>query len=154
MNRILLGALAALLLVASGIFWWQGRAETEQGVPPPELALETDRPDPEAMPSADISGLKGPAPPEADELTREQRRFSRYDRDSDGRITRNEMLSTRTRAFRALDKDGNNLLTFEEWAVTTADRFDGADANGDLSLTPEEFATTRPKRKPKPDCRC
>lgn len=154
MNRILLGALSALLLVAAGVFWWQGRAETERGVPPPELALDTEGPDPNALPSADISGLKGPEPPEADELTREQRRFARYDRDSDGRITRNEMMSTRTRSFRALDKDGNNLLTFEEWAAATADRFDEADANGDLWLSPEEFATTRPKRKAQPKCGC
>ena len=154
MNRILLGALAALLLVAAGVFWWQGRAETERGAPPPELAVQDEKPGPEALPRADVADLQGPEPPEATELTREQRRFARYDRDSDGRITRNEMLSTRTRSFRSLDKDGNNLLTFEEWAVSTADRFDGADANGDRWLSPEEFATTRPKRKPKPNCRC
>lgn len=154
MNRILLGALAALLLAAAGVFWWQGRAETERGAPPPELALQEEGPDADALPTADVSGLRGPEPPEADELTREQRRFARYDRDSDGRITRNEMMSTRTRSFRSLDKDGNNLLTFEEWAVTTADRFEEADANGDLWLSPAEFATTRPKRKPPTKCRC
>ena len=35
MNRIVLGALAALLLVASGLFWWQGRAEVERAPPLP-----------------------------------------------------------------------------------------------------------------------
>ena len=66
--------------------------------------------------------MEGPAPPEASELTREQQRFFRYDRDRDWRISRNEMLSTRSDAFRKLDVDGNNLLTFEEWAVATVEK--------------------------------
>jgi hypothetical protein len=158
MNRLLLGALAALLLVSAGLFWWQGRAEVEDAAPPPELALEALEgegvDDPDALPTADVSGLQGPAPPQASELSREEKRFFRYDRDRDRRITRNEMLATRTAAFRKLDKDGNNLLTFEEWAVRTVDKFNEADANGDLWLSQSEFATTRPKRKAKPKCRC
>ncbi|MCB2076711.1 MAG: hypothetical protein KDE55_03325 [Novosphingobium sp.] len=153
MNRMLLGALGALVLVSVGIFWWQGRAELEEAAPPPE-PVETAAVDPDALPTADVADMQGPEPPEATELTREQRRFGRYDRDSDGRITRNEMLSTRTRAFRQLDTDGNNLLTFEEWAVSTVEKFDGADANRDLWLSPAEFAKTRPKPSPKPKCRC
>lgn len=86
--------------------------------------------------------MEGSTPPEASELTREQRRFFRYDRNRDLIITRNEMLSTRSDGFRKLDVDGNNLLTFEEWAVTTANRFDEADEDGDGKLTPREFATT------------
>jgi len=157
MNRIVLGALSALLLASAGLFWWQGRAETEEGAPPPELLGDPGENlsgDPDALPSADVAGLRGPAPPEATELSREQRRFSRYDRDSDGRITRNEMLSTRTAGFRKLDKDGNNLLTFEEWAASTVEKFDSADANRDRALSPQEFATTRPKDSSKPKCRC
>ena len=106
------------------------------------------------MPSADVSEVEGPAPPEASELTREQRRFFRYDRNRDLKITRNEMLSSRTDAFRKLDKDGNNLLTFEEWAVTTAERFDGMDANRDRELTQAEFATSAPRPRASPRCRC
>ena len=94
---------------------------------------------PTGLPSADVAGLEGPAPPEATELSREQRRFFRYDRNRDLKITRAEMLSTRTDAFRDLDVDGNNLLTFEEWAVTTAQRFDQADANADGSLSADEY---------------
>ncbi|HEX7751197.1 MAG TPA: hypothetical protein VF440_02240 [Novosphingobium sp.] len=153
MNRFVLGGVAALLLFAAGLFWWQGRAETERGAPPPELALE-EKAAPGPLPSADARGQRGAAPPEASEATREQRRFARLDRDIDGRITRNEMMSTRTADFRRLDTDGNNLLTFEEWAVATGNRFKAADANGDLWLTREEFATTRPREQTKPKCRC
>jgi hypothetical protein len=153
MNRILLGALAALLLVAAGVFWWQGRAATERAAPPPEAALATATPL-EELPTADGRGLHGAAPPEADEVTREQRRFDRLDRNRDGIITRNEMLAARAAAFRALDTDHNNLLSFEEWAVRTSNRFKAADADGDQRLTRAEFATTRPKRPIDPHCRC
>jgi hypothetical protein len=149
-NRVVLGAAIALLLLGLGLFWLQGRAEVEQGAPPP--VAPTVRPD--GLPSADPAGLRGPDPPEASELSREQQRFFRYDRDRDLRITRDEMLSTRTDAFRDLDVDGNNLLTFEEWAVTTVERFDKADANGDRELSQAEFATTAPRPAATPRCRC
>lgn len=152
MNRTILGALGALVLVAVGLFWWQGRAAVERGAPPPELQVAT--PSATDIPTADGAGLTGPPPPEATELTREQQRFGRYDRDRSGRISRNEMLSTRTEAFRKLDKDGNNLLTFEEWAVATVTRFEAADRDRDAELTPQEFAATKPKRPARPACRC
>ena len=152
MNRAIMGAVGALVLAAIGLFWWQGRAEVERGAPPPVAPVAT--PAETELPAADAAGLTGPAPPEATELTREQQRFGRYDRDRDGRVSRNEMLSTRTEAFRKLDKDRNNLLTFEEWAVATVDRFEGADRDRDAMLTAQEFAATRPKRSAKPACRC
>jgi len=149
-NRLVLGAFGALVLVAVGLFWLQGRAEVEAGAPPPVVPTAK----PTGLPSADVTGLEGPAPPEATELSREQRRFFRYDRDRDLKITRNEMLSTRTEAFRDLDADGNNLLTFEEWAVTTVERFEGADADRDGELTQKEFATTAPRPSATPRCNC
>jgi hypothetical protein len=150
-NRVVLGAFVGLLLAGVGLFWLQGRAAVEEGAPPPEPAAA---PVPKGLPSADVAGLRGPEPPEESELTREQRRFFRYDRDRDGKITRLEMLSSRTDGFRDLDTDGNNLLTFEEWAVATAERFDGADADGNRELTPGEFATTAPKPRSTPRCDC
>ncbi len=155
MNKAILGFFGALVLIGVGLFWWQGRAEVEKGAPPPQpAALKSESADDE-LPEVDPGTMQGPEPPSSTELTREQRRFFRYDRNRDLKITRNEMLSSRADGFRDLDKDGNNLLTFEEWAVTTAERFDGADANGDRSLTQAEFATTAPKRKPKkPSCSC
>jgi hypothetical protein len=150
MNRIVLGALAALALVGLGLFWLQGRAQVEKGAPPPVVPTAK----PTGLPSGDLAGMTGPGLPKASQLTREQQRFFRYDRNRDLKITRDEMLSTRVDDFRKLDKDGNNLLTFEEWAVATSDRFAGADANRDGWLSQAEFATTAPKRNPKPKCGC
>jgi hypothetical protein len=150
MNRVVLGALAALLLVGIGLFWLQGRAQVERGAPPPAVPTVA----PTGLPSARLPNPTGPALPQASELTREQQRFFRYDRNRDLKITRNEMLSTRVDDFRKLDVDGNNLLTFEEWAVATSDRFAGADANHDGILNQAEFATTAPKPTRKPKCAC
>jgi hypothetical protein len=159
MNRIVLGAFAALLFVSAGLFWWQGRAATEQGAPPPDIAAPLDETadgadDPETLPDETGQGQRGPALPEVDEPGREEQRFNRVDRDHDGRISRFEMLGPRVSAFRKLDKDGNNLLSFEEWAVATSNRFSGADANGDRNLTRQEFTTTRPREPAHPRCRC
>ena len=151
MNRVVLGALLALTLAGIGLFWLQGRAQVEQGAPPPVVPTAP----PTGLPSGDASGLQGPSLPQAGKLTREQERFGRYDRNRDGKITRDEMLSTRVDEFRKLDKDGNNLLDFEEWAVTTAQRFDQADVNHNRELDLVEFARTAPKpAKRKPACGC
>ena len=75
MNRIVLGALVALALAGLGTFWWEGRAQVERAAPPPE-PLATTEVLPERPPSAP-GDMVGPAPPEASELTKEQRRFFR-----------------------------------------------------------------------------
>ena len=154
MRQTILGVFVGLILAGVGVFWWLGQAQVEVLAPPPP---EPEEPAPavDELPIADPADLEGPEPPEASDLTREEKRFFRYARDRDRIITRNEMLSTRSDAFRKLDVDGNNLLTFEEWAVTTVNRFEGADGNGDDKLTPAEFATTAPKpKKPKPTPAC
>lgn len=153
MNRIVLGALAVLLLAAAAVFWFTGREAVEAGAPPPDLA-GGDEAAPETLPSADVSGIVGPAPPEATEQSREERRFGRYDRNRDGTIARDEMLATRAKGFKKLDSDGNNLLTFEEWAVATSNRFKAGDRNGDGKLSPAEFAASAPKPARKAACRC
>lgn len=151
MNRILIGALAALLLVAAGVFWWQGRAADQPAPafspPPPQIVPEGEPPE------ADASEMVGPDLPQASEQSREQRRFDKLDKDRDNRITRTEMLAPRVKDFRKLDVDGNNLLTFEEWAIATSDKFKGADANADGWLGREEYRTTRMKAK-KSACAC
>lgn len=155
MNRTVLGAVGALLLAAAGLFWWQGRAAVESAAPPPPTLAEIPREsDLEAIPTEDGAGLMGGDLPEANEATREERRFNRLDRNRDNLISRGEALQPRVAMFRKLDKDGNNLLSFEEWAVATSNRFKSGDANGDGSLTRAEFAKTKPKQAQRPACRC
>lgn len=155
MNRIILGAVGALLMASAGLFWWQSRAATEAAAPPPPPGMVNEQnPDPEDIPTEDGNGLLGNALPHADEATREERRFNRVDRNRDNLVSRNEALAPRVAAFRALDADHNNLLSFEEWAVATSNRFKGADANGDGQLTRGEFATTKPKPAKRPACKC
>ncbi|MGY6551915.1 MAG: EF-hand domain-containing protein [Erythrobacter sp.] len=153
MRQTILGVLIGLVLAGVGMFWWQGRAAIESNAPPPaepEFVAASDE-----LPMVDPGDLRGPAPPELTERTREQMRFDRYDRNRDGVISRDELLASRVPAFRKLDVDGNNLLTFEEYAVTTVKKFEGADKNGDGKLTREEFATTAPKpAAKKPACKC
>ncbi|MDA9918538.1 EF-hand domain-containing protein [Erythrobacter sp.] len=154
MRQSILGVFVGLLLAGVGVFWWEGRAQVENNAPPPPEPI-AEAPGPDELPLIDASDMEGPSPPEASELTREEKRFFRYDRNRDRKITRNEMLSTRSDGFRKLDVDGNNLLTFEEWAVTTATRFDGMDADQNAELTEAEFATSMPKpRVSRPACRC
>lgn len=152
MSRMILGLILGLMCAGVGLYWWQSVAQVELNAPPPPEPIES--PDPEDLPITDPEDMTGPEPPEASELTREQRRFFRYDRNRDLTITRNEMLSTRSDGFRKLDKDGNNLLTFEEWAVTTVERFEGADQNNDDKLTQREFLTTAKPSAPASTNRC
>jgi len=150
MKRALDGGLVALVMASIGLFWLQGRAEVEANAPPASAPAP-----PSPLPTAVAGDMTGPEPPEATELSREQRRFARYDRDRDGRISRTELLAPRGDVFRKLDTDGNNLLTFEEWAGATVQKFSQADINHDDWLTPAEFRSTAPPPpKPKPKCSC
>lgn len=154
MRRFLAGGAGALLLVAGGLFLWQGQASQDNAIPamppPPDIAEGL----PEAQAGAPAFGAAPPTPPEAPKASREEVRFNRYDRNRDELISRLEMMGSRTKAFKALDKDGNNLLSFEEWAAATGERFAGADANRDELLTRKEFASTRPKQAARAGCRC
>jgi len=157
MDRFVAGAVACLMLLTAGLFWYQGRAEKDQAQTE-ILPVEAVAPPPQALalPVGDENavGKAPPMPPEAPAADRETKRFNRYDQDRDNIITRLEMMSSRTKAFKKLDTDGNNLLSFEEWAARTSDRFAGADGDKDGRLTRSEFATTAPKQKPKPKCKC
>lgn len=147
MNRMVLGALAALLMVAAGLFWWQARAELASAVPPPDIS--GNAPDgaaspageaPIILPSANPRGRGSALPRSAKpKESTEQKRFTRYDRNRDGQISRNEMLGTRVKAFQKLDTNHDNMLSFEEWAVKTSDRFKEIDSNHDGIITPAEL---------------
>lgn len=154
MQRVVIGGVAALLMVGAGLLFWQISANQPSIIPaPPPPAAISDRL-PQAESDAPAFGPAPPTPPEAPKASREEVRFNRYDRNKDELVSRLEMMGSRTKAFKALDTDGNNLLTFEEWAAATGQRFAGADGNGDQLLTRKEFARTRPKLAAKPGCRC
>jgi hypothetical protein len=153
LSRFLIGGIASALLLTGGVFLWKGYTQVAE-----EEVIPDPPPDPGPIPVAGAGApRRGAPPPElpaAREASREERRFNRYDRDRNERVSRVEMMSTRTAAFRKLDKDGNNLLTFEEWAAATGERFAGADRNRSGDLDRAEFATTAPKRVPAPKCKC
>jgi Ca2+-binding EF-hand superfamily protein len=95
-----------------------------------------------------------PEPPQASELSREQKRFNRYDRDKNGRVDRVEYLNSRQKAFARLDLNGDGRLDFEEYAVKAAAKFKAADKDANGALSGPEFSTTRVVRKAKPKCVC
>jgi hypothetical protein len=142
MNRMVLGAVVALLLAAAGMFWWQGRAQLARAVPPPDISASPEAAGeaPIELPQANPHGKSSwlPRAPASQE-TKEQKRFNRYDRNRDGRVTRDEMLATRVKAFQKLDTNHDNMLSFEEWAVKTSDRFKDIDSNHDGVITPAEL---------------
>lgn len=146
MWRYAVGGVAALLMVAAGWLLFHGDAAREP-------ALLPRAPAPQAVGVlAQDDAL--PGVPEATDRTREQKRFDRYDKDRDGKITREEYLLSRRKAFAKLDTNGDGKLSFDEWAVKTTTRFGDADRDRSGTLDRAEFATTAPKRHPKPKCVC
>ncbi|WP_294322728.1 histidine kinase [uncultured Sphingomonas sp.] len=138
MWRFLAGVGSALALVAAGLFLFRSDAATEALPPPPRAATVAAEAE---VPLADD-------PPAATPRTREQKRFDRYDKDRDGRITRDEYLASRRKAYAKLDTNGDGRLNFDEWAAKTATKFATADKGRDGALDAGEFATTAVKRKP------
>lgn len=121
MLRFFAGVVSTLLLVAAGLFFWRSHAEAEQIVPPAPKAAAYAGSLLQQQPAQQLPEL-----PAAVEKTKEQKRFARADKDDDGRITREELLTPRRKAFAKLDKNGNGSLSFEEWAVKTVEKFSGA----------------------------
>jgi len=111
MQRVLIGGVAALLMVLAGLLFWQTAANQESVIPAPPPAIVSDAL-PEAAANAPAYGPAQPTPPEAPKASREEVRFNRYDRNRDELVSRLEMMGSRTKAFKALNTDGNNLLTF------------------------------------------
>ncbi len=146
MARFLAGAAACFLLLTGAFLLWQGRAQQGPSLPqaPPPRA---------AGPSMATAPAQLEAP-EATPKSREERRFSRADKDKNGRIEREELLGPRRKAFAKLDANGNGTLSFEAWAVKTAEKFAGADRDRSGWLTPAEYATTAPPPPKKKRCAC
>ena len=142
MMRFFAGAAASFLLLTGAFLLWQGRAEEAPLLPAAPPAQ------PMIAPSARLD------PPEATPKSREEKRFSRADKDKNGRIEREELLASRRKAFAKLDKNGNGALSFDEWAVKTIDKFAGADKDRSGWLSAAEYATTAPPPPKKKRCSC
>jgi uncharacterized protein YxeA len=141
MARFLAGVASALLLTAAGLFWWRSSSAAEIApIPIARAAAAVQEPLAE--------------PPAATEKTREEKRFSRYDRDKDGAVSRDEYLRSRRTAYAKLDANGDGVLSFEEYATKTTTKYASVDADKSGTLTPEEFAKTRVVRKARPRRNC
>lgn len=136
MGRFLAGVGSALLMVTAGFFIWRAQADGASLIPPAPAASEAP------MGIADLA-----PPPQASERTREEKRFSRYDKDRNGAVARAEYLSGRQKGFAKLDVDRDGRLSFEEYAVKAVVKFAAADKDRNGGLNPTEFATTRVVRK-------
>ncbi|HYZ47282.1 MAG TPA: EF-hand domain-containing protein [Sphingomonas sp.] len=137
MWRFLAGVGSALLLCGAGLVWW-----TSGNQHAPVLSAVAA-----PLVQANEASAAPVLPPEAEERTREQKRFDRYDKDRNEQVSVEEYLASRRKAFAKLDTNGDGRLGFEEWAKKTTDKFAKADADGSKTLSRQEFATTKVVRK-------
>jgi EF hand domain-containing protein len=145
MARFLAGAAACFLLLTGAFLFWQSQAAENPSLPeapPPRTA------------SASFFDAAQLEAPEASAKSREEKRFSRADKDKDGKIESEEILGARRKAFAKLDVNGNGSLSFEEWAAKTIGKLQGADSDRNGWLTPAEYATTAPPPPKKQRCSC
>ena len=154
MLRWVVGLSASLLITAGAVLL--ARDSAPEAVLPYAPEMETADID---VPEADRRVLPvipefTDEPPEADPLSKEEKRFNRADRNDDEIITLSELVQPRRKRYANLDLDGDGTLSFEEWAISSIDKFEGADADGNGKLTRAEFATTAPKPRKKPACSC
>ena len=145
MWRYVVGGIAALMMAAAGFLIFRSGAAPDRAatILPSAPRAQQDQP---GLPTID--------PPVATEKTSEQKRFDRYDKDRDGRITREEYLASRRKAFAKLDTDHDGRLSFDEWASATAAKFAKADVDRSNSLSAAEFLTTKVVHKGTPRCAC
>src|SRR3954468_13281699 len=143
MWRFLAGAAACFLLMTGAFLLWQGHAQRGPGLPP--------------APAARLASLTGrPVPleaPEASTKSREEKRFSRADKNKNGRIESEEVFGARRKAFAKLYANTHGASSFEEWAAKSIDKFQGADKDRTGWLTPAEYALTAPP-PPKHPVKC
>lgn len=130
----------AVILAGVAIMLFAGGRSRSDAAPLPAV--------PQAV-AGDPAGATLPdSVPEASERTREEKRFDRYDKDRDGRVTREEYLAQRRKAYAKLDTNHDGNLSFEEYAVKATTKFATADADKSGAMSAAEFATTAVKRKP------
>jgi EF hand len=145
MARFLAGAAVCFLLLTGAFLFWQSRAADNPSVPRAPAAAP-----------ATASLFEGSEPlqaPEASEKTREQKRFSRADKNKDGKIESEEYFAARRRNFDKLDANQDGKLSFEEYAAKAIDKFNTAGGKKGW-LTEAEFATTAAPRPKHRTCSC
>lgn len=144
MLRFLAGAAACFLLMTGAFLMWQSHAEQGPSFP--------GAPTPRAFSASMVSEGSLQAP-EASAKSREEKRFSRYDHNKNGKVEADEYLAARQRNFDKLDSDHNGALSFREYAIKGIDKFD--DAGGKKGwLSPAEFVKTAPPPPKRRTCSC
>jgi EF hand len=146
MLRFFAGAASCFLLLTGAFLIWQSRADAPRGLPA--------APQPRAYGASMLSAAQPLQAPEASPASREEKRFSRYDKNKDGKVQAQEYLAARQRNFAKLDIDHNGALSFQEYAVKGIEKFNAAGGRKGW-LSPAEFvATAPPPAKHKPGCSC
>ena len=144
MLRFLAGAASAFLLLSGAFLIWQSRASERPGLPPPPAARTY---------SASMVSQQPLEAPEATPQSRAEKRFSRYDKNKDGKVQADEYLAARRKNFDKLDLDHNGALSFQEYAAKGIEKFVAAGGRKGW-LTEAEFAATAPPppKHKKPNC--
>jgi hypothetical protein len=144
MLRFLAGAAACFLLMTGVFLIWQSHAARRPGLPA--------APEPQAYGASKLSAGQLVAP-EASPKSSEEKRFSRYDRNKDGKVQAEEYLAARRRNFDKLDVDHNGALSFQEYAVKGIEKFNAAGGRKGW-LSPAEFVATAPPPAKRKTCSC
>ena len=140
MLRFLAGAAACFLLMTGAFLIWQSRAAEGPSLP--------NAPAPRAYSASMVSDGSLQAP-EASAKSREEKRFSRYDKNKDGKVQADEYLAARRRNFEKLDADHNGALSFQEYAVKGIEKFNAAGGKKGWLSAAECVATAPPPSKHK-----
>jgi hypothetical protein len=143
--RFLAGAAACFLLMTGAFLLWQSRAAERPGLPaaPPARAAS----------GFSFGGNGSLQAPDASPKSREEKRFSRYDKNKDGKVQAEEYLAARQRNFAKLDADHNGALSFAEYAVKGIEKFNAAGGKKGW-LSPAEFIATAPPPPKHKTCSC
>jgi hypothetical protein len=144
MLRFLAGAAACFLLMTGAFLIWQSHAAQGPSLP--------SAPTPRAFSASMVSDGSLQAP-EASAKSREEKRFSRYDHNKDGKVEADEYLAARRRNFDKLDADHNGALSFQEYAVKGIEKFNAAGGRKGW-LSAAEFVATAPPPPKHKTCSC
>ncbi len=140
-HRLVLGLVGLVAVGTLGLAWQASRNDTVARAADRSAQPQTLPPLAATVPSPPLAATE----PEV-ELTTEQRRLKRYDKDADGAVDRDEYLTSRRKAYAKLDVNGDGTLSFDEYAVKTIEKFIKADADRNGELSSSEFSTTAQKR--------